>query len=183
MKKTTQEHIVDVENIPMKEEYDKLYKSRSKKVIFYLENGEPVRVGDWFYLRQPDARHRSEVEPDIIEGVFKSFYDDVFVVVRLGAVGEVGKKVIHPLEEFRANVQSGKFKRLRMPLFRYADKFRNKYNLEDITIRDVPRSLNDKGDTFVYYVRVCSEKGGCNYTSMTEETITEFYNTAGVIKR
>lgn len=167
-----------------REEFEKLFHLRGRRTIFKTDDGREVKVGDWVYLEYPEPKHRNETEPDIIEGFYKSYYKETYVVVRVGMRGRMhGKRKTYPLRMFRVMVNKGKIKLLQMPLYQYGDRFKNKYNKEHLVIRDVPRSKNDKEDEFVYYVRTYSLKEGYNYRSMFESEIKEFFHTEGVIKR
>lgn len=167
-----------------REKYEELFHLRGKRRIFSTVDGRDVRVGDWLYLDQPEGKHRSEKAPDIIEGFYKSYYKQVFVVVRVGLIGkELGVRKTFKLEDFKRKVHIGEIVLLDMPKYQYGDRFKNKYNKEELIIRDVPRSKNDKEDEFCYYVRTYSLKTGYNYRTMFESEIKEFYHTEGTIKR
>lgn len=183
----------DVENIPegydencelTREEFEKLYHTKGKRLIFKTPEGEEVRVGGWIYVDFPEYKREIESEPDIIEALYKTYYGEVYVVVRIGMRGKhLGKKREFKLDEFKKLIHTKKIVLLRMPEFQYGDRFVNKYNREELTIRDIPRSINQVEKDFVYYVRTYSVTKGHNYRAMTEKEIKEFYYTAGAIKK
>lgn len=171
-------------NTLTREEYENLFHLRGRRKIFTAYDGTDVHVGDWVYVDSPAPKNRNESEPDIIEGFYRSYYKEVFVVVRLGSLGKnLGRRRTYSLRSFKHHLRLGKIELLQMPKFRYGDRFKNKFNKEEVVIRDVPRSLNEKENEFVYYVRTYSYKEGYNYRSMLESEITEFFHTDGVVKR
>lgn len=177
-----------VEQELTQEEDSQLFHTKNRlfitKVILPDDTLREVHTGNWCYVNHLEISRVNEKEPDIIVAFYENFYKEKFVEIRLAHTTPSQPKMLKiPLAEFIERLENGSIVMLDMPMYRYGERFINKFNQEKLVIRDVPRSKNELDGEFTYYVRTYSPRDGYNYRSIKESEITEFFRTEGVIKR
>lgn len=141
---------------------------------FAVIGGVEFREGDWF------TDHRQADRSPL-----------VIATVLIG--DEYGESILHirsPLLEYQSMglaaftelVVEGVFEKIQKPKYYVGQTFRNRFTEKSLEIIDVPRLRNETNGEYLYYVLSFSSTFGYNHDIQTENEITNFYITEGVVE-